>query len=503
MVTFKALWRVENAYDIPMARRKNNKQPKEQERRAEFPQESGRFTVAIIGGGASGIAAACAIGRASRIEHEDVRVVIIERSKRIGSSILRSGNGRCNFSNANLSTTEFNRPVFVDHAFVSLEMLFDGIQLDGAYGSFSDSDAPNPVLRWFKSLGLVWTESAQNAGALYPFSNKANSVLEVLVSELDRCGVERYCGVEVVRISSRAERFSLRLQDAFAEEPIDPNDEPTELLVDNVIYAAGGALRALSHEDMLMPKGVLGKLEWVPSIPVLGPLETETALIEGLDGVRIKARLSCPEKAFYEEGEVLFRSYGISGIVVFNASRIVEPGDTVFLDLAPEWSFAQVEDLLFERSRLQSGRTETPQTYGDLLQGFFLPEVAEALVRACGDDILDPSRGLRSPVGAGGITQLAARIKSFPLRVTGYGEIDRSQVSRGGIFVDSIDPETMQATAVEGLYVTGEAIDVDGPCGGYNLHWAWSSGLLAGLAIVRERMIARMVYSDSFFRSGA
>lgn len=480
-----------------MVRRKNKKSAPERVRTVEFPQADSCFTIAIIGGGASGIAAACAIGRAAQISYEDVRVVIVERARRIGSSILRSGNGRCNFSHEDMRPDLFNRPVFVEQAFASLEAAFNEAQLDGAYGQISDNANYNAVLRWFNSLGLVWTESSQNAGALYPFSNKATSVLEVLTTELDRCGVERYCGIEVASIEKQGSRFSLLLNDALAEEAPDS----CVFTADMVIYAAGGASCPTISEEPPCPDGVLAELEWIPPVPVLGPLETDTSLLKNLDGVRMKARLSCPEKGFAEEGEVLFRTYGISGIVVFNASRFAEPGDTILLDLAPEWSFTELEDILFERSRLQSWRKDSPQTYGDLLQGFFLPEVAEAIIRACNQELLNAAQGLDSPVTATGITQLVASVKAFALRATGHGSADQSQLSRGGVHVESIDPATMQTRLTLGLFVTGEALDVDGPCGGYNLHWAWASGLLAGLAAVEERALSRMLHSSTFLQS--
>lgn len=462
-----------------MVRRKDKKTVKVQASTTEFPRKDDRFTVAIVGGGASGIAAACAIGRIARANYDDARIVILERGKRIGSSILRSGNGRCNFSHEGIMPEDYNRPVFVEQVFQALDTAFTLSPLAESAGQLPEGSSSNAVLQWLHSLGLVWSESTQNEGALYPFSNKATSVLEVLTAELDRCGVERYCGIDVFNIAKISDRYSLDLGDALAEG--EAAQSPRAFHADTVVYAVGGALRADVQET-----GVLSSLDWIPSIPVLGPLQTDTALLKDLDGMRAKVRLRCTERGFSEEGELLFRSYGISGIVVFDASRFVEPGDTVVLDLAPDYSLDQLEEFFFERSRMLMRRNGYPHTYRELLRGFFLPELAEALVVSGLAELPSAEAGLDAEVSSAGITLLSTSIKAFSLKVTDYGTPDQAQLSRGGISVEDVVSSTMEAYVNPGLYVTGEVIDVDGPCGGYNLHWAWATGLLAGISLMQE-----------------
>lgn len=473
------------------------KRARQEVRPVEFPCTNEQPTVAIVGGGASGIAAACAIAACARATQVTVRVVVIEKGRRIGSSILRSGNGRCNFSHEDMRPVLFNQPAFVERVFDALEVAFADSPLKTS-GAPVRSAYENAVLQWFTSLGLVWREALLSGGALYPFSNKATSVLEVLEAELDRCNVERYCGVAVAQIAKQESRFVLELkrteggsQGQGGVAGMNASDvtlgRRETFSADVVVYAAGGGASAL-HEQ-----GVLAGIERIACQPVLGPLATSTELLLGLDGIRARVRLSCEAKGFSEEGELLFRLYGISGIVVFNASRFVEAGDIVSLDFVPERPFARLTDLLQARAAFLEQRNGSAPTALDLLRGFFVPEVAQAIVRYATTNYLGavsdrPTTeiGAVHPLDEAMIEALAKAIKSFELEVKGVGDAGQCQVQRGWFCVDSVNAKTMETPAVSGLYLCGEALDVDAPCGGYNLHWAWSSGLLAGLSIARD-----------------
>lgn len=488
-----------------MAKRKKQsgvKRARQEARPVELPRTDEQLSVAIVGGGASGIAAACAVAACARAAQVDVRVVVIEKGRRMGSSILRSGNGRCNFSHEDMRPVLFNQPAFVEQVFDALEVAFADSPLKTS-GAPVRSAYENAVLQWFTSLGLVWREAPLSGGALYPFSNKAASVLEVIEAELDRCNVERYCGVTVAQIARQQNRFALEVQRteegsqgkggvasanaggtaAKEAEGAALGDRET-FLADAVVYAAGGGASSL-HEQ-----GVLAGIERISCRPVLGPLATSTELLSGLDGIRARVRLSCDAKGFSEEGELLFRSYGISGIVVFNASRFVEAGDVVSLDFVPERPLARLIDLLQVRAAFLEQRNGSAPTALDLLRGFFVPEVAHAIVRSAIANYLGAmgDRSTTAEIEAARLLDeaIAKAIKSFELEVKGIGDAGQCQVQRGGFCSGSVNAKTMEASAVSGLYLCGEALDVDAPCGGYNLHWAWSSGLLAGLSIARD-----------------
>lgn len=153
----------------------------------------------------------------------------------------------------------------------------------------------------------------------------------------------------------------------------------------------------------------------------------------------------------------------MSGILALNLSRYALPGDTLSLDLMPELSF---DDL---KTRLQQQRMRRGFD-ADLFTGIFHRRLGEAIARRAKSD--DPA-------------ELARIIKDYRLSVLGPGDTQHAQVTRGGADIAEFDPETMESRRVPGLYAVGEALDIDGACGGYNLHWAFASGLRAGRSAAR------------------
>jgi predicted flavoprotein YhiN len=166
-----------------------------------------------------------------------------------------------------------------------------------------------------------------------------------------------------------------------------------------------------------------------------------------------------------EEGELLFRNYGLSGILIFNLSRFVCGEDRVLIDLFPDYSEEQLVLLLRHREEVL-----TPLNTTELLDGLLHPRIAQ----------LFESR--RLPVEPGGlpVAALAASLKGLQLRVTSGPASGQAQVMRGGWAVEGFEAQTLASKAYPGLYAAGECLDVDGPCGGYNLHWAFASGIVAG-----------------------
>lgn len=364
--------------------------------------------VAVIGGGAGGLCAAIAAAEAG------AAVTIYERQNRVGKKLLKTGNGRCNLSNENLSGADYNHPDFV-----------------AAQLAACDTAA---LRAFFGSLGL-WTV-ADSEGRVYPRSDTAASVLDVLRLRCAALGVVEDCGRELVNLKKRGERWRLRFREGEGAE------------CEAVIVAAGGGV------DLLSPLGH----SVVPFSPILCPLRTDAAPIKGLSGLRVKGvvRLFKGTKLLCEEaGEVLFRDGGVSGIVILNMSRFASPGCTLSIDLMPEIPETELAVALAAR--------QTPRE--ELFTGIFHKRIGEALLRAVPD---------------GDVGKLAALIKDYRLCVTGAADIAAAQVTRGGANVEEFDRVTLQSRLYEGLYAIGETLDVDGRCGGYNLHWAFASGLAAG-----------------------
>lgn len=420
----------------------------------------GMEKLAIIGGGAAGLAAAITAARTLRAQGvvggrpsngNAVDVVIYEADERVGRSILATGNGRCNFSNIRVNPSVYRNATFVEQAFSALELQTASASAEKA--------ARNPVHEFFSGLGLIWREESE--GRLYPFANKASSVLDVLRFAAAAEGVCEACCRMVVRVDAPQNtggHFHLRFADGAIEH------------ARAVIIATGG--RAL--KTLELPRSLVR----LQTQPVLGPLRTDTALTKTLNNIRVRCNISltdaCGREKACENGEVLFRDYGVSGIAVFNLSRFAEAGDILHIDLLPQISYTEIEGFLFVRRKrlMQKGQ---PPSFEAFLRGMLLPQVARVVLSEvgwCPDAMFEKED----------VSLLARALKELPLVVGGIGDARQCQVMCGGLSTDSFNARTMEARAVSGLYAAGEALDVDAPCGGYNLHWAWASGMAAGYA---------------------
>ena len=401
-----------------MSKKKNTQRKRQAaEQRKPFAFKES-YDVVIVGGAASGLACAVSCLWEARTAGAALpSILLVEQGKRIGAPVLRSGNGRCNFSNSQLDVSCYWNSAFVSQAL-----------------GFLGGDPVHPITNWFEELGLVWGEAPESGGLLYPFSNKAVSVLEVLMAALPAHVIDIHPCVKALEIQRGHDGFAVLLE------------------------------------------GVAPTLPVAPWRPTLGPLATtfpENVSGEELDGIRSQVRISLPSSGFSEEGEVLFRSYGISGIVVFNASRYANPGETLLVDFLPAMEPREAENAIRARiERLQGQPVHT------LFRGFVLPELGAALLAASGIQSAEP---LQQEL----CCRIAHTMKAFPLTVQGIADEAQCQVHRGGIALESVRPESLELKAQPGLYVLGEALDVDGPCGGYNLHWAWACGILSGRDIAQ------------------
>ena len=311
----------------------------------------------------------------------------------------------------------------------------------------------------------MWREEGE--GRMYPAANKASSVLEVLRAALDVSGTRAEFGKSLRTIELPAKgktRFHLRFSNGSIAH------------AEKVVLAVGG--RGMSAVDM--PSAISCE----PTRPVLGPLATDSRITRQLNNIRVKCAVSLERSGSLvarEEGELLFRDYGVSGVCVFNLSRLAREGDVLSIDFLPHMPAADRDAWLFARRKHLSARLgENGQIAAeDVLRGAMLPQVAQVLCKCAG---IDPVR----PFSKKDVLALSRVIGGLRLTVRGIGDAKQCQVSRGGLSVAAFDPQTMEAVCASGLFAAGEALDVDAPCGGYNLHWAWSSGLLAGVSAARS-----------------
>ena len=410
------------------------------------------------------------------------RMVVLEAGKRIGTSIMRSGNGRCNFSNSSLDVTRYHHAPFVGKVFSALD---------------ENRSIPS-VLSWFEQLGLVWEEAPGTEGLLYPFSKKANSVLDVLRKALDAYGVEicemsevlaiSPCDYSVHSLSMDKDETSEQHEAFFSSQETgdfvvrgktckgENEYQSFEIAARKVVLASGGA----TSQNILPNR----QISYCSPKPILGPIQAKSlshANLSALDGIRVQSNIKlyrglsdakAKERAiFEEEGEVLFRNYGLSGIVIFNASRYAEPGDILLLDLMPHFTAEVLREMFLKRLEQQ-----TDAIARFFFIGFVVEPLAEALLQAAG---IEGDKELLSS----DIDHLVAACKAFPFEMQGIADERNCQVRRGGVQPGEVDFSTLEVSSCPGLFVLGEALDVDGPCGGYNLHWAWTTGLLAGSAL--------------------
>lgn len=384
--------------------------------------EKDKRIITIIGGGASGFAAAICAARAG------AHVSICEATGRVAQSIKVTGDGRCNIANARTSTEVYRNPDFVAQAFTAC--------------------APDNALDFLESCGLLLRQEAE--GRLYPQANKATSVIDALRLSAERAGVREVTGKRAQTVAFRDGRWHVGFADT------------SEVACDTVIVCCGG------HLPMdLLPDDV----PVIAFRPVLGPLACEVSNIRGLDKVRVKCALSftaADGTPVRENGEITFRSYGMSGIAAFNLSRLVSKGDTITIDFLPD--FARDESLPYLEGRL---RRLEPRSWYELLCGMMLPLLTRSVLRSIDFDLDAKPDAAKLPV-------LDAALREFAVPVRGIGDRRLCQVHRGGVDVGAIDPSSMQVRSHPGLFICGEALDVDAPCGGYNLQWAWVSGIIAG-----------------------
>ena len=400
--------------------------------------------VAIIGGGASGMAAALATA-----ENEKNQVILLERQARVGRKLQATGNGRCNLSNIHAVDRGYHgqSPEFVNNAI----------------SAFTPAD----TLRWFEGLGLFTV--TEESGKVYPYSDQANSVVDVLRLALVKENITLKTGYEVTKIQKTAEGFQL----TNGEEPI---------TCDKLIVACGGLagsklggtmsgyklLAKLGHRcTKLRPSLVQIKSSW-PELPSLKGVRANCC-VEILHNGEVYAK---------SIGELQLTEHGISGPVVFEISRDVcaERGKwTAKLDFLPNLP-AEVLEKELQRRR----NTNLPME--ELLTGILHNRLGRVLTKTAGIK----GKQYASQISNAELAEVVACVKSLEITLTEPLGMDSAQVTAGGVLTDGFDPNTMESKSVPGLYACGEVLDIDGDCGGYNLQWAWSSGRCAGLHAGKE-----------------
>ncbi|MBQ7574511.1 MAG: NAD(P)/FAD-dependent oxidoreductase [Clostridia bacterium] len=390
--------------------------------------------IAIIGGGASGMV--CAIVAS---QNKNNTVTIYERGKRVGKKILATGNGRCNMTNiyADISRYHGEDTSFINYA--------------------TDNFWVGETLDFFSELGILY--KVEDEGKVYPYSDQASAVLDVLRLKLEKNGVNIVTGFEVKDIKNQGNGFLIS----------DYNNRCQK--ADCVVIATGGkAAPDLGSNGS--GYNILSRLgHHISNLsPSLVQIKTAGDIPKKLKGIKVNAAVTLGENQ--ETGEVLFTDYGLSGPPVFSLSAYLDKNSKISLDIMSEYSRTDIESLLKERI------SKNPEILlEDFLVGVLNKRVGQVIIKDSG---IYPLSRLASTLTDKEISDLADKIKHWEFEITGTMSWNNAQVTKGGAKTREFNPQTMESRLIKGLYAVGEVLDIDGDCGGFNLQWAWSSGYLAG-----------------------
>jgi len=400
--------------------------------------------VAIIGGGAAGLAAAIFAAGAGR------RVLLLDGAKNLGAKILVSGGGRCNVTHDVVTAADFN----------------------GARNIVRNILAAFPAaaaVEWFASMGLQLKR--EETGKLFPVTDSARSVLNALVLRCEELGGVIQCGCRVKGISAGGQGFAVE-------------HEGGEVRAARVIMATGGRSLPLSGSDGSGWEIVRGLGHSVtPTCAALVPLVLEETMFHAsLAGISMEAQLQTfadGKLIDRRRGSLLWTHFGVSGPVVMDASRhwvmARESGAAVRMEcnLLPCETLESVEKWLVD---LTSGRAKA--SIAGVVATRLPERVARAIVAHVG---LDPALvcGQLSRAARRG---LAGLLTALPLPVLRHRGWNYAEVTAGGVPLEEINYRTMESRKVPGLHLIGEMLDCDGRIGGFNFQWAWATGHLAGNA---------------------
>lgn len=405
------------------------------------------YEVIVVGGGASGMTAAICAARNGK------KVILIEKNNKLGRKIAASGNGKCNLTNANISSG------FYHDAYKS--------ELDKILGK-CDLDV---ILEFMKSIGIRCKEKR---GYFYPMSEQAAVVVQMLQAELEHlrvkiCLEERV--TDIIRESGDKRSFCVLT-------------DKSRYYSDRVILASGGLAAPKLGADgtgyEILQK--LGHTVTEP-VPALVQMLAKERYIKKISGVRLEAKLCliAGEHKFFEDGEIIFTDNGVSGIPVFQLSRYVTEAikekKTVCLSINVVPSAAGDEPEADILSMIKYN-PNLPVEY--LFRTYCNHKLVYALLCEAGIDAEMPCGKLK----AHEVSRIIHLLQNMILHITGTNGFEQAQVTCGGVPLNEVDSLTMESGIIPGLYITGELLDVDGICGGYNLHFAWATGILAGNNIV-------------------
>ena len=401
--------------------------------------------VLIIGGGAAGLCAAIRIMQ----KNPQLKVSVAEQLDRVAKKLITTGNGRCNITNADCSLKHFH----------------------GKNAQFCQTALErynnNIIEEFFKGIGVVFTYDSK--GKAYPYSLQASSVVDALRFTAQKLGVEILTNTEITNITPTKQGFELLSTNGTLKA--------RTVLVASGLYSGGAKLGSTGLVFKLLRDTL--NIPTVKTTPAIVQLKTDSKLVRSLKGIKVNATVSllCGNTLVREDfGEVLFCDYGLSGPPIMQVSREVERTNKDFkvtLDLMPEYTHEEIKDMLKRRICDLADRNTD-----EFFTGMLNKRVGQYIIKKCGFSLGDTVSVLSSHED-----ELTNAIKALDFGIMSTTGFINSQVTAGGLDTSAFYEDTLMSKKYKGLFAAGEILDIDGDCGGYNLRWAWSSGMCAANAI--------------------
>ncbi len=397
------------------------------------------YDIITVGAGAAGLAAAISAKRNNR----DLKIAILETQSKAGKKILVTGNGRCNLTNTNVSKEFY-------------------------HGSFDVSKTLNrfsaeKLINFFSTLGLVC--DIETNGLVYPHSRQASAVLDVLLMEIKRLKIEIICDCKVELIRKKGEFFNIKTSNG-------------EYTAKKVVMSCGGKAFPTAGGTGLgldVIKNLGHKI--TPLFPALCPIQVKSDFMKSLKGIRAKAEVTLydGEKAIKSEiGEVQFTDNALSGICVFNLTTLLPKtkNPIISVNLTKDYSYIELLNLLYDRKKLFAN-----EPLEEFFTGLFHKKIGTALIKSITNKALTESCKKLSDKE---LKALANLIQNWKFECKQCKDFSKAQVMLGGVNGNEVNGYTFESKVVKNLYICGEALDVCGDCGGFNLHFAFASGIITG-----------------------
>ena len=400
--------------------------------------------IVIIGGGASGLVAAITAAKQGK------KVTILEKNNIMGKKILVTGNGRCNY---------FNQDQEIKHYRSENPELLEKI--------ITESNLEK-VLQFFKEIGI---EPKIKNGYYYPYSNQAVSIQNALITEINNLDIEIKNEIEVKEISKQNDRFII-------------TTNKQNITADKVIIATGSKSAPKTGSDGIGYE-ICKKLGHtiIRPLPALVQLKGNEKYFKEWNGIRADVIISLYEddiQIAQETGEIQLTDYGISGICVMNLSGRVARGlyngkkEYVKINFLEGLNIKTIEQFIAFMNKRNN--TMKNRTISELLEGIINYKLVNVLLKK--SKIQNNTKW--NQLSTESKLEIAKNIVELKIYITDTNSYDKSQVCSGGIPLSEINFSTMESKKEKGLYIIGELLDCDGDCGGYNLTWAWITGMIAG-----------------------